>query len=67
MASNNKDAAKTAPAESVYSATELAANYRMFGVNRDIVAVALRKAGVSFATVKEAKTIIDKFKNKEVK
>lgn len=52
---------------SVYSATELAANHKMFGVNRDIVVVALRKAGKTSATVAEAKTIIEKFKNKEVK
>ena len=68
MASNTKAAeAKTAPAESVYSASELAANYKMFGVNRDIVVIALRKAGKKSATFSEAKVIIDKFKTKEVK
>lgn len=59
--------AKTAPAESVYTASELAANHKLFGVNRDIVVVALRKAGRKSATFAEAKAIIDKFKNKEVK
>lgn len=69
MASNTKNAeeAKAASAESVYSAAELAANHKMFGVNRDIVVVALRKANKGFATVSEAKSIIDKFKKKEVK
>lgn len=70
MASNPKtttDAPKAAPVESVYSASELAANHKIFGVNRDIVVVALRKAGKDFATVTEAKAIIDKFKKREVK
>ena len=68
MASNTKTAgAKTAPTESVYSASELAANCKLFGVNRDIVVIALRKAGKNAATVEEARAIIDKFKTKEVK
>lgn len=68
MASNTKAAeAKAAPAESVYSASELASNYKLFGVNREIVVVALRKAGKTAATFTEAKAIVDKFKNKEVK
>lgn len=67
MANTTKEAATAAPTESVYSASELAANHKMFGVNRDIVVVALRKAGKESATFKETKTIIDKFKNKEVK
>lgn len=68
MASNTKTTgAKTASTESVYSASELIANYKLFGVNRDIVALALRKAGKESATFAEAKAIIDKFKTKEVK
>lgn len=63
MASNPK----TASTESVYSATELAANHKLFGVNREIVVIALRKAGKKSASFSEAKTIIDKFKTKEVK
>lgn len=55
------------PAESVYSAEELAKNYRAFGTYREIVVVALRQAGKASATFSEAKTIIEKFKNKEVK
>lgn len=53
--------------ESVYSANELAQNYKVFNTSREIVAVALRLAGKETATFAEAKTIIDNFKNKEVK
>ncbi len=69
MASNTKatEAVKATPSESIYSASELADNHKLFGVNRDIVVVALRKAGKTAATVTEAKSIIDKFKSKEVK
>ena len=54
-------------AESVYSAADLAANHKAFNTSREIVVVALRLAGKETATFQEAKTIIDKFKNKEVK
>ena len=54
-------------AESVYSAEELAHNYKAFHTSREIVSVALRLAGKTAATYPEAKTIIDNFKNKEVK
>ena len=68
MVPNNKAAeVKTIPTESVYSASELAANYKLFGVNREVVVIALRKAGKTAATFSEAKAIIDKFKTKEVK
>lgn len=68
MASNTAKATAAAKAtESVYTAAELAANYKLFGVNRDIVVIALRKAGKKSATFSEAKTIVDKFKTKEVK
>ncbi len=53
--------------ESVYTAAELADNYKAFGTRREIVVVALRLAGKKSATFAEAKTIVDKFKNKEVK
>lgn len=56
-----------APAESVYSVAELIANFHLFSANRDIVVLALRKAGKESATFAEAKAIIDKFKTKEVK
>lgn len=57
-----------APVESVYTAAELANNaYKVFKVPREIVVVALRLAGKETATLTEAKAIIEKFKNKEVK
>lgn len=60
--------AKAAPvAESVYSAAELAENHKVFNTSREIVEVALRIAGKNTATMTEAKAIIEKFKNKEVK
>lgn len=55
-----------APA-SVYTAEELADNYKAFGTYREIVVVALRQAGKKTATFAEAKAIVEKFKNKEVK
>lgn len=60
-------AAKAAPTASVYSAEELAENHMVFNTSYEIVAVALRQAGKESATVEEAKQIIEKFKNKEVK
>ena len=68
MATSSK--AKEAPTsvnESVYSATELIENHKVFNTSREIVEVALRMAGKHTATFTEAKTIIEKFKNKEVK
>lgn len=57
---------KAAPV-SVYSAEELAANHKVFKTSREIVEIALRMAGKQSATLAEAKAIIEKFKNKEVK
>lgn len=54
-------------ADSVYTASELADNYKVFKTSREIVVIALRLAGKETATFKEAKNIIEKFKNKEVK
>lgn len=56
-----------APQESVYTADELAANCKLFRTSHEIVVVALRKAGKKTATFSEAQTIIEKFKNQEVK
>lgn len=53
--------------ESIYTASEIAENYKAFGTYREIVVVALRLAGKETATFSEAKNIVDKFKNKEVK
>lgn len=66
MATNDKVKATAAP-ESVYSAAELADNCKAFNTRREIVVVALRLAGKETATFSEAKAIVDKFKNKEVK
>ena len=55
-----------APAESVYTAAEMADNYKLFKTSREIVIVALRLAGKESVTFPEAKSIIEKFKNKEV-
>lgn len=57
----------TTAAESVYTVEELANNHKAFNTYREIVDVALRLAGKETATLTEAKTIIEKFKNKEVK
>lgn len=70
MATTEKPKAAPAvarPKESVYSAAELAENYKVFKTSREVVEVALRLAGKESATFTEAKTIIEKFKNKEVK
>ena len=63
-----KEAVETTPvkSESVYTAEELADNYKVFGTYREIVVVALRNAGKETATFAEAKKIIENFKNKEV-
>lgn len=53
--------------ESVYSAEELAKNYRTFNTSREIVVVALKLANKEYATLTEAKAIIEKFKNREIK
>lgn len=52
---------------SVYTAEELAENHKAFKTSREIVEVALRLAGKKSASFTEAKAIIEKFKNKEVK
>ena len=53
--------------ESVYTAEELAQNHKFFNTSYEIVTVALQLAGKKVATVTEAKNIIEKFKNREVK
>lgn len=75
MATSSKAKAVPAPTpvvnahvnESVYSAEELAANHKLFNTSREIVEVALRMAGKKATSLTEAKAIIEKFKNKEVK
>lgn len=63
----NTEVTTSAPAESVYAAAELAKNHKAFNTSYEIVDVALRLAGKEEATFAEAKNIIEKFKNKEVK
>ena len=54
--------------ESVYSASELAANAKkVFGTRQECVAVALKAAGKTECTVTEAKEIVGKFLKREVK
>lgn len=53
--------------ESVYTAEELIANHKVFGASKPIVKVALKLAKKETATFSEAKNIIEKFRNKEVK
>ena len=53
--------------ESVYTAADLANNHKAFKASREIVVVALRQAGKESATFAEAKSIIEKFRHKEVK
>lgn len=60
-------AVEVKPIESIYSAEELAENHKLFKTSYEIVAVALRMAGKKEATLSEAKNIIEKFKNREVK
>lgn len=67
MANSKTKASEAVEAASVYTAEELANNHKAFGTYREIVVVALRLAGKKTATFAEAKQIIDKFKNKEVK
>lgn len=54
--------------ESVYSASELAANAKkVFGTRQECVAAALKAAGKTECTVTEAKEIVGEFLKREVK
>lgn len=54
--------------ESVYPASELAANAKkVFGTRQECVAAALKAAGKTECTVTEAKGIVGKFLKREVK
>lgn len=53
--------------ESVYTVDDLIANFKAFKTSKEIVTIAMRKSGKENATFSEAKSIIEKFKNKEVK
>lgn len=57
-----------APQESIYPASELAANAKkVFGTRQECVAAALKAAGKTECTVTEAKGIVGKFLKREVK
>lgn len=70
MASKTKTAEKTAApetAESLYTADELVACAKqVFHASPDIVRAALRLAGVTKTTQKEAAKIVEAFRKKEV-
>lgn len=53
--------------ESIYTVEELVAGFKAFNTSREIVSAALRKAKKKTATFAEAKSIVDKFRTKEVK
>lgn len=58
---------KPVAVESVYTAAELANNYKLFNTYREVVVIALKQAGKTKATFSEAKKIIDNFKSRRVK
>ena len=70
MAKETTKEARTAETaeESVYPASELAANAKkVFGTRQECVAAALKAAGKTECTVTEAKEIVGKFLKREVK
>ncbi len=52
--------------EPVYSATQLAEHYEVFGTSKAVVTAALRIVNKPFATLAEAKRIVNLFRNQEV-
>lgn len=68
MATDKRKSVKPAePQQSTYTARELAAAHKVFDTSYALVKTALKIAGKERATIAEAKDIIEKFKNKEVK
>lgn len=53
-------------ADMVYTIDELAEGSSVFGVHRDVVYTALKRANVTEATEAEAKKIIENYTKKEV-
>lgn len=53
--------------EATYTIAELVEASSRFGTNRVVVRAALSKAGKEAYTMKEAKQLIEKMKNKEVR
>ena len=65
---NKQTETKTSPAMPTYSVDEFAAAPQSLGVKSpDIIRAAMKQAGKDSATVDEAKSIVEKFKNKGVK
>lgn len=62
-----KTKAKPKPQESTYPVEELAKAHKTFDASYAIASAALKLSGKERATFKEAKEIIETFKNKEVK
>lgn len=60
-----KTASKIAT-EPVYSAGQLAEHYTVFNTSKAVVIAALRIANKPFATLSEAKRIVNIFRNQEV-
>ncbi len=50
--------------EAVYTASQLAEGYRTFGTSRAVVACALKMQKQDAFTMREARRIIDEFKNR---
>jgi len=55
------------PAGSIYSLGQLVREHKALGASREIVAVALKKTGKPSFTISEARGLVNKFKNQEVK
>lgn len=53
--------------ESVYFIPELVEQHKFFSTSKELVYVALKLSGMDKFTVKEARKIIEAYKNKEVK
>ena len=63
----NSDKAATAEAESLYTVGELAAAAeQVFHTNPDMVTAALRVAGVTKTTQREAAKLVEAFRKREV-
>lgn len=51
--------------EAVYTAAELVAGHKAFGASSEIVAVALRVAGLDRATKAQAAKVVDEFRHRK--
>lgn len=62
-----KNPARPGKEESRYSLRQLTEGYRALGTSREIVAAALKQSGRAQFTLDEARRLVDKFKDQEVK